>query len=115
MNKFITLAIVFLAGLMIAGYMNHNPDDYSGHYKKETKPAPFKYSGYETDDTNYYQGQILLPDLIHSDTLAVIFPELLNKMLQDPTISSDEELDEIIQECTIPLMDYEDYIKQLNN
>lgn len=111
MNKLTTLAIVFLAGLMIAGWMNHNPDDYSGHYKKAVIiEDTFKYEGYETDDTCYYIGQILYPDYVHLDTLVVIIPKLLNRMMADPTVGSDEELSEILGECTIPIQDYQDYI-----
>ena len=33
---------------------------------------PFKYAGYECNDTNYINGQILYPDYVHLDTLVVI-------------------------------------------
>jgi hypothetical protein len=62
----------------------------------------FKYAGYESDDTNYINGQILLPDYIHpKDTLVVINAPYLNECLARPDIGSDGDIMEILNETTV--------------
>lgn len=81
--------------------------------KNDTKiiEIPFKYAGYECNDTNYINGQILYPDYVHLDTLVVIDAATLNELIQLPDIGSDEDISEILNESTIPFADYADYMK----
>lgn len=62
----------------------------------------FKYAGYESDDTNYTNGQILLPDMIHpNDTLIVTNAPYLNECLARPDVGSDGDIMEILNETTV--------------
>lgn len=65
------------------------------------KNKRFKYVGYESDDTNYTKGQILLPDMVHSDTLIVTDGAYLNECLARPDVGSDDDLFEILNETTV--------------
>lgn len=65
------------------------------------KNERFKYMGYESDDTNYTNGQILLPDLVHSDTLIVTNAPYLNECLARPDVGSDGDIMEILNETTV--------------
>lgn len=62
-----------------------------------------KYDGYESDDTSYVNGQILVPDMIHPDTLVVLDADYLNKCLgDDMLLQSDDDLIELLNETTAP-------------
>lgn len=61
----------------------------------------FKYAGYESDDTHYVNGQILLPDMVHLDTLVVINSEYLNECLARPDVGSDGDIMEILNETCV--------------
>lgn len=56
----------------------------------------FKYSGYETDDTNYYAGEVLLPDMVHSDTLIVVNADSLNWCMANYDIASDGDINDVL-------------------
>lgn len=61
----------------------------------------FKYAGYESDDTHYTNGQILLPDMLHDDTLIVTNAPYLNECLARPEVGSDGDIMEILNETTV--------------
>lgn len=59
-------------------------------------PEPFKYSGYETSDTAYYNGEILYPDMIHDDTLIVVDASKLNWCMKYYDIASDGDINDVL-------------------
>jgi len=65
---------------------------------------------YESDDTGFYDGEILLPDYVHSDTLVVVSSKFLNWAMEHCDAGSDGDISDILGEGTIPLADYADYI-----
>lgn len=73
---------------------------YLSHRKDAPATKVFKYSGYETDDTSYYNGQLLFPDMIHQDTLVVVDAKQLNECIASPYVASDGDLIEILNETT---------------
>lgn len=73
------------------------------------------YPLYETSYTHYYDGQILLPDYVHSDTLVVISSKFLNWAMEHYDAASDGDISDILGEGTTPLADYADYIQVTSN
>jgi hypothetical protein len=57
---------------------------------------PFKYAGYETDDTTYFNGQILYPDYVHLDTLIVTDATRLNQLIGGDDIGSDQDIIDVL-------------------
>lgn len=51
---------------------------------------------FESDDTNYYNGEILYPDYVHSDTLIVMDSKLLNWCMEKYDIGSDGDINDIL-------------------
>lgn len=51
---------------------------------------------FETDDTTFFNGERLFPDKMHSDTLEVVDAAYINHEIQSPTISSWDDIKEII-------------------
>lgn len=66
---------------------------------------------YESDDTGFYDGEILLPDYVHSDTLVVISSKFINWAMEYYDAGSDGDISDILGEGTIPISDYADYIE----
>lgn len=64
---------------------------------------------YESSDITYYNGEILLPDYVHTDTLVVIDAELLNDIITQPDIASDQDISECLTGTTVPIDRYRDY------
>lgn len=67
---------------------------------------------YETDENRFYNGEILLPDYVHADTLQVINADFLNEMIIDNgyNAESDGDIYDLLQEGTVNIEDYQDYI-----
>lgn len=74
----------------------------------------FKYAGYESDDTHYVNGQMLLPDMVHSDTLVVTDAQYLNECLARPDVKSDDDLFEILNETCTPIRDLDSAMVERN-
>lgn len=55
---------------------------------------------FETDDTKFYNGEILLPDYVHLDTLIVIDAKLLNWCMEKYDISSDGDINDVLKITT---------------
>jgi hypothetical protein len=55
---------------------------------------------YETCDTNFYNGEVLLPDMVHHDTLIVVDAGYLNKCMADYDIESDADISDILSVTT---------------
>lgn len=55
---------------------------------------------YETDDTGFYNGEILLPDYIHIDTLVVTKADVLNWCMEHYDISSNGDIVDILRIST---------------
>lgn len=68
---------------------------------------------YETDESpKFYNGEILMPDYVHQDTLQVINADFLNEMILSNKydIASDGDIYDVLQEGTVNIADYQDYI-----
>lgn len=63
---------------------------------KTRQPESFKYAGYETDDTTYFNGQVLYPDYVHLDTLIVTDAETLNRLMSQYDIASDADIMDVL-------------------
>lgn len=63
----------------------------------------FKYKGYETSDTNYVTGQILLPDYVHPDTLVVVNADSLNWCMENYDATCDGDILDILNAFCKPL------------
>lgn len=92
---------------------------YFGLYVKDNEFHTWpEYShSYETDES-YYNGEILLPDYVHIDTLQVINAQLLNDVLSNDTtglIQSDGDIYEVLQEGCVNIADYHDYMNVVTN
>lgn len=61
------------------------------------KPATHTY---ETDDTNFKNGEILLPDYVHLDTLVVTDAVFLNKWMKDYDVESDGDIIDLLRVST---------------
>lgn len=66
-------------------------------------PAPYKYSGYETDDTSYVKGQVLPPDQIHDNALIVVNADSLNWSLRYENSESDADLIRVLNKYCKPI------------
>ncbi len=55
---------------------------------------------YETDDTHYYQGEVLYPDYVHDDTLIVTDAAYLNWAMDSANIASDAEINDALIQGT---------------
>lgn len=69
---------------------------------------------YETTDIYYNDGDTLLPDYVHSDTLIVVSSEFLNWAMKHYDAGGDGDISDILGEGTIPLADYADYVKVMS-
>lgn len=56
---------------------------------------------YERDDTGFYNGEVLLPDYVHKDTLIVVNADSLNWAIKYYDIASDGDIYEILHEYTV--------------
>lgn len=72
---------------------------------------PYVHS-YETDENKFYNGEILLPDMVHADTLQVINADFLNEMIIEDKyeIASDGDIYEVLAEGTVLFCDYPGYM-----
>lgn len=91
-------ALLFCFGLAC---LFNIPGCYEG--KTQDKGASFKYAGYETSDTNYRYGQILYPDMVHSDTLIVTNADSLNWCFENYDIASDGDINDVLRAYCRPL------------
>lgn len=57
---------------------------------------------YDVIDTNYYNGEILLPDYVHTDTLIVIDAKLMNYLMKYYDATSDGDINDILRVGTKP-------------
>lgn len=55
---------------------------------------------YETDDTQFYNGEILYPDHVHTDTLIVTDAPFINKWMRDYDAASDGDIYDILRVST---------------
>ncbi len=55
---------------------------------------------YETDNTNFFNGQILLPDYVHTDTLIVKDAKFLNYCMEHYNAGSDGDISDILRVTT---------------
>ena len=62
----------------------------------------YKEHPFETDDTAFYNGEILLPDYVNMDTLIVTDANYLNWAMNKFNPGSDGDIMEILKEGTIP-------------
>lgn len=51
---------------------------------------------YETDDTHFYNGEILLPDYVHSDTLVITDAKFINWAMEYYDAASDGDIFDIL-------------------
>lgn len=51
---------------------------------------------YETDNTHFYNGEILLPDYVHTDTLVVTDAKTLNWCMANYDVASDGDINDIL-------------------
>lgn len=56
---------------------------------------------YETDDTQYYKGEVLYPDYVHDDTLVVVNAKDLNMLMEKYDVQSDGDINDILRVTTI--------------
>jgi hypothetical protein len=84
------------------------------NYSVNKQIDTFKYAGYESDDTNYVNGQILLPDGLHSDTLVVTNAPYLNECLARPDVGSDGDIMEILNETCTRIQDLDSAMIERN-
>lgn len=91
----VTIAVFLILAIGMMGYVIGLSQGIDKQIDK------FKYAGYESDDTNYINGQLLLPDYIHpKDTLVVTNAPYLNECLARPDVGSDGDIMEILNETT---------------
>jgi hypothetical protein len=57
----------------------------------------------DTYPTHYTNGQILLPDYAHNDTLVVINANRLNSLFSGPPVQGDEDISDILYEGAVPI------------
>ena len=55
---------------------------------------------YETDDTKYFNGEILPPDYVHEDTLVVIDAAFLNYLMENYDVASDGDISDCLRVTT---------------
>lgn len=93
-TRFISLIVLLLisVGIFVMGISKG----------KHIEPEPFKYTGYETSDTNYRNGQILYPDYVHTDTLVVVNADSLNWCIANYDIASDGDISDVLRAYTVP-------------
>ena len=64
-------------------------------------PTNYRPHSYDTDDQTFYDGEILLPDMVHDDTLIVTNAELLNEYIGSEDIGSDGDINDLLKEGTV--------------
>lgn len=57
---------------------------------------------YETDDTVFHNGEVLLPDYVHTDTLLVIDANFINWAMKEYDAQSDGDISDILKTGTVP-------------
>lgn len=80
---------------------------YATGYVKDNEFS--SYPEVATTESNFYNGEVLLPDYVHGDTLVVINAKLLNDELQYCD-GSDGSYNDLLGEATVNIEDYIDYI-----
>lgn len=69
---------------------------YAGCYVQDNEVS----HTYETDDTSFKNGEILLPDYVHTDTLIVVDAKFLNECMQNYDIASDGDINDVLRTTT---------------
>ncbi|MEO7044309.1 MAG: hypothetical protein ABI091_03320 [Ferruginibacter sp.] len=64
---------------------------------------PFRWSGYETSDTNYFNGQILPPDYVHENILVVVNADSINWCMENYNIAGDGDILDVLNAYCEPL------------
>lgn len=99
----IGIPVITFAGLYFYSYVAAN----------EFNPAPASYvHSYETDEHNFYNGEILPPDKIHLYTLIVTDADFLNEMIVDDKyeVASDGDINDLLQTATKKVVSITQYI-----
>lgn len=68
--------------------------------QKEPQPTAPAVHYYETDDTQYVNGEVLYPDYIHSDTLVVTDAAFLNWCMRYYNAECDGDISDILRTTT---------------
>ncbi len=59
-----------------------------------------EFHTYETDDTTFKNGEVLMPDYVHQDTLVVIDADFLNYCMEKYDIASDGDIADVLRTTT---------------
>lgn len=87
--------LILASAMYATGYVKDNEFTY--------------YPEVTTTENKFYNGEVLLPDYVHNDTLVVINAKLLNDELQYCD-GSDGSYNDLLGEATVNIEDYIDYI-----
>ena len=98
-----TIIVVLAAILMCFAGCSRNGYGCNGRGKYIT--------GYRSYSHVYKNGDTLLPDYVHTDTLIVVSEKLLNECFSKTDAATDEEISDIIGDGTVPIADYKDYLQ----
>lgn len=105
-NSLITFIIVISALLMcFAGCENKGENKPNYSYNDSLGVVEITGQG-----THYKNGDTIYPSYAISDTVIVINAGFLNEEFKNRDIATDEDISEVVGECTIAIADYEGYI-----